>query len=959
MKSILRCLCLLLITSSCATQIQPKDASLPAQNAPAIPNVQQEPIAPFLTDIRQFTFAGTRAGEGYFSPDGRYLVFQSEREKANPFYQIYLTNLTNGTTRRISPGQGKTTCSWIHPDNKHILFASTHADPQLQQKVAQEWEARKAPKTKYSWSFDDAFDIYQTDFNGSFYKNLTKSPGYDAEGSYSPDGKWIAFASNRTAFTAPMTEEEKKLFAQDASVMMDIYLMRADGSQVKRLTTEPGYDGGPFFSPDGKRITYRHFTVDGTTAEVFTMNVDGSDKRQLTQLKAMSWAPFYHPSGDYIIFTTNKLGYHNFELYMIDVDGKHDPVRVTDLPGFDGLPVFTPDGQSVLWSHTNERGEAQLFQGKWNDSLARQALGLMPRVPSLAAAASKNWVEYLASAHLAGRATGSPEEAEYMKALAKTFTALGLKTDLQNYQFTSGVELDSTQPNLLQISFNGQIENLATAKDWTPLSFSQTGKYSAAAAVFAGYGIVAPVSGTQVAYDSYAGLQVKDKWVVVFSGVPEDVGNERRYFLHGFAQISHKAMMARARGARGLIIVEDTLAHPTNLTLTYEGRGEDLGIPVVRLSPQIADRLFATAGTSRSDWTTKLSKGECDGLDLNKLTIAAEINLHLKKSAAQNVLALLKTPGATSTVVIGAHGDHLGLGEMGNSLSRDHNHQKGSKIHFGADDNASGVAGVLQIAADLTQQVKSGKLKLKQNILFAIWSGEEVGILGSNQFLKDTSGLKISAYLNLDMIGRYRNHVMIQGTGSAFEWKELVERLSTRSSLNIHTLEDPYLPSDALAFYMKGIPVLMAFTGAHAEYHTPKDTADLINYEGLTQIAEWMGNMAAILASSPKSLVTYQKVESTQRPDEKRSFRLYLGTVPDYSQDGKAGVVISGTSKDSPAEKAGLKAGDTIIELGGIKIKNLYDYVYCLQALKANQKVAMRIVRQGREKEVEITPVLK
>ena len=351
-------------------------ASKPAVTKPIAAMATTTPA--FLSDIRQLSFDGLRAGEGYFSQDGRYMVFQSEREQTNPFYQIYLMDLTQGTTHRLSPGKGKTTCAWIHPDNKRVLFSSTHADPKLKQKVAEELESRKAPKSKYSWSFDDAFEIYETDFKGSAYKNLTRSPGYDAEGSYSPDGKWIAFASNRRGFTGKLSEKENELFKRDPSSQMDLYIMRADGSEPKRLTTDLGYDGGPFFSPDGKRLVYRHFTEDGGTAEVFTIAVDGSDKKQITRIKAMSWAPFYHPNGDYIIFTSNKYGYQNFELFIIDTEGKREPVRVTDLAGFDGLPVFTPDGEFLVWSHTNERGEAQLFRAKWNDMLARQALGLPP-----------------------------------------------------------------------------------------------------------------------------------------------------------------------------------------------------------------------------------------------------------------------------------------------------------------------------------------------------------------------------------------------------------------------------------------------------------------------------------------------------------------------------------------------------------------------------------------------------
>jgi len=920
-----------------------------------------ESVPAYLTNIHQFTFAGARAGEGYFSKDGHYLIFQSEREKENPFYQIYLLDMKTGQERRISNGQGKTTCSWISPDNKHILFASTHADPKLKDKVAEEWAARKKPKSKYSWSFDDAFDIYETDFKGSYYKNLTHSPGYDAEGSYSPDGKWIAFASNRSGYTEKLSDEDQALFAKDPSSQMEIYIMRADGKDVRRLTHALGYDGGPFFSPDGKRLVYRHFSVDGMTAEVHSMNIDGSDDKEITHLKAMSWAPFYHPSGDYLIFTTNKQGYQNFELYIVDVNGTREPVRVTDLPGFDGLPVFSPDGKKLIWSHTNERGEAQLFAADWNDSLARQALKLDPATPDVKVMQAginpedaKVWVEYLASEHMQGRATGSPQEAEYLATIAKQFAALGLKPVgkefLQAYEFTSGIELD--RPNELELHVADLKVKPALSQDWIPLSYSKTGHFAMAPIVFAGYGISAPAAGDQMAYDSYAGLDVKGKWVLAFNGLPDDVSNQRRFFLNTYSRLQHKAMTARSMGAVGLIIVDDAMSPSPELKLTFEGRGEDAGLPVLRLSPKIADQIFKAAKTTRKEWTSKLAKGETAGFALENVTAQSDVALKFKKSQARNAVALLKVPGATSTIAIGAHGDHLGHGEMGNSLWRG----EPGAIHYGADDNASGVAGVMAIAKDLSERAKV--LHLKQNVLFAVWTGEEIGILGSTHFANENK-LKLSAYLNLDMIGRYRDQLLVEGAGSAKEWKGLVEENNLLHPLNVHTTDDPYLPSDALTFYLKQVPILFMFTGSHAEYHSPKDRAELINYDGLAKTSEWTEAMAVKLASSAKPLVNYVKVEGGQRPGEERSFRLYLGTVPDYSQDGKKGVVISGTSKDSPAEKAGLLAGDMIVELGGMKVQNLYDYVYCLQALKAGQKVVMRVMRQGHEKDLEITPVLK
>ncbi|MBX3022959.1 MAG: M28 family peptidase [Bdellovibrionales bacterium] len=933
--------CVLILLSGCKSTAPKSAPEAPSTNA-ATPT--------FIRNMRQLTFEGARAGEGYFSRDGRYLIFQSEREKNNPFYQMYVMDTKTGATTRVSPGQGKTTCGWIHPSNRIVLFSSTHADPQVKQKAEAEWAERKNPKQRYSWNFDETYDIYQSNLNGKGLKNLTKVKGYDAEGSYSPDGKLIAFASNRSAYDGSMSEGDKKAFERDPSYMMDIYIMNANGSGVKRLTTDAGYDGGPFFSPDGKSITYRHFTADGKTAEVYTMKIDGSDRKQITRLGAMSWAPFYHPSGDYLIFASNKYGYQNFELFIVDREGLRDPVRATDMAGFDGLPVFTPDGLNLVWTHANEKGEAQLYRAQWDDAAARKALGLAPHAPK----ASHAWVEYLADPYFEGRLTGSVKEKEYTQALADAFKAMGLKPGagssyIQTYEFTSGLELGPK--NDVQVDTAGKSETLAQGRDWMPLSYSKNGEFNKAAMVFAGYGITAPATGQQAAYNSYEGLDVKNKWAVVFSSLPEDITNERRFFLHIYSRLQHKALAARQNGAIGLVVIDDVHAAKSALKLNFEGRSEDAGLAVIRFSPEAAERLFAGAKTSRQEWTRKLATGQTASFTFPQ-QLQAHVDLIFKKSSARNVLAMLPAANAKSTVLVGAHLDHLGHGELGNSLT------PGKHLpHVGADDNASGVAGIMEIAAQLSQRVKSGEFKPKQNILFGLWTGEEIGILGSAYFAR-TDTRKLSASLNLDMIGRYRDQLMVQGVASAREWKGLVEQTNAIDPLNIQTQEDPYVPSDGLTFYMKGLPSIMLFTGSHPQYHTPSDTPDLINYEGLAKVASFGARIVERLASAATSPVTYQKVESTNAQPA-RGLRLYLGTIPDYARELPQGVAITGTSKGSPAEKAGLLAGDVILELGGIKIKNLQDYVYCLQALKANQKTTMRILRAGQERELQIVPLAK
>jgi Tol biopolymer transport system component len=354
-------------------------AVLPA-GAPQAQEPQIHHERDFLSRIRRLTVEGRRAGEGYWSPDGQRLVFQSEREPGNPFYQIYTIDLRTGETARISPGTGKTTCAFFRPGTDQILFSSTHHDPKSRQFQEEELAFRASGKERrYAWDYDAETEIYVFTESTGGLRRLTHARGYDAEASYSPDGNWIAFASTRDAYGRTLTEAERKQLEMDPSYFAEIYIMRADGSDGRRLTHVNGYDGGPFFSPDGRRIVWRRFDEQGLIADIWTMNVDGSDQRRVTDFGAMSWAPYIHPSGEYILFASNKLGFENFEVYMVDVEGRREPVRVTYSDGFDGLPVPSPDGRQIAWTSSRGGGrEGQIYVAAWNHESARRAIGAAP-----------------------------------------------------------------------------------------------------------------------------------------------------------------------------------------------------------------------------------------------------------------------------------------------------------------------------------------------------------------------------------------------------------------------------------------------------------------------------------------------------------------------------------------------------------------------------------------------------
>ena len=331
-----------------------------------------------LTGTYQLITDSLRSGEGYFSADGDRFIFQSEVSGGNPFYQIFLRDLETGATDLVSPGIGLTTCAWIHPTLDRIMFSSTHEDPEALIKQTEEIRIRESGVDRpYGWDYDSHYEIYQANTDGTNMINLTNSAGYDAEGSYSTDGSKILFASNRNAYSRVLSQAEQVLFEDDSSYFMDLYIMNADGSDVQQLTHSPGYDGGPFFSPDNTQVVWRRFNPDGNSAEIWTMDVDGGNQRQLTAESMVAWGPYFHPSGDYIVYSSNVLGHANFELFMIDPLGAKPPIRVTNTEGTDILPVFSPDGNSLSWSTTRTPdGTSQIHIGQWDHQRALELLGL-------------------------------------------------------------------------------------------------------------------------------------------------------------------------------------------------------------------------------------------------------------------------------------------------------------------------------------------------------------------------------------------------------------------------------------------------------------------------------------------------------------------------------------------------------------------------------------------------------
>jgi Tol biopolymer transport system component len=926
------------------------------------------------------------------------MTFQSEREPGNPFYQIYVLDLGSGDTRRVSPGTGKTTCSFFRPGTDELIFASTHLDPASESIQKAELEFRASGKSRrYSWDYDEHMDIFVVRRDGSQLRRLTDAPGYDAEGAVSPDGRLIVFCSLRDAYpVAKLSPEDRKRLETDPSWFGEIYLMNADGSDQRRLTRTPGYDGGPFFTPDGRRIVWRRFDEKGVNADVYTMDLEGGDVRRLTDFGAMSWAPYPHPSGQYFIFTANKLGFDNFELFLVDGAGIKEPVRVTYTDGFDGLPVFAPDGKRLAWtSNRTADKQSQIFLATWNHEAALAALAASPpRTPGGAPAAFfapaaaaapvpattpaakgdvpalspeireadlRTHVEFLASDALEGRRTGTEgarRAADYLQQRLRETGLIplpGAGGFEQPFEFTATTEVVPTE-NRLTLTRNGAPPApFLVDTDFRPLSFSATTSVEGEV-VFAGYGLVVPGKAGE-GYDSYAGVNVSNKIVLVLRYVPEGVEAKRRQELNRYAGLRYKALMARERGARALLVVSGPNSPNTGelIGMSSDGSLSGSGIAAVSVGSRLVDALFQGTGkdlrTLQSGLDTENPHAESSfAFPATRIALATAVR-QVKQSDRNLLAAIPPSQGVSSYVMVGAHYDHLGRGDN-NSL-----HHKGeeNQIHNGADDNASGVAAVLEIAAEIASRPAT---EPHRGLIVALWSGEELGLLGSSHYADHpTLALSnVAAYVNFDMVGRLReNKLTLQGAGSSSVWRRLAEKRNVAAGFALTLQEDPYLPTDVTAFYPKGLPVLNFFTGSHEDYHRPTDKPATLNYPGIERITRFADGIVRDLLRPSETLDYLKVARSSSEGGSRETLRAYLGTIPDYATE-VSGVKLTGVRGGSPADKAGLKGGDIIIEFGGQKIANIYDYTYALDAVKIGKPVDIVVTRGTDRVKLTVTP---
>ncbi|MGH9387794.1 MAG: M28 family peptidase [Vicinamibacterales bacterium] len=572
-------------------------------------------------------------------------------------------------------------------------------------------------------------------------------------------------------------------------------------------------------------------------------------------------------------------------------------------------------------------------------------------------------VETLASGKFDGRLTGSAGErlaADYLISELKRIGAKplpGLADFRAPFTFTAGSKDGGTK---LTIAAEGSAaRTFAAPTDVLALSFSDTAEASATV-VFAGYGLVVPES-QNFGYDSYAGLDVKDKVVLVLRYFPEDADQQTRAILARYADLRYKAQAARQRGAKAMLVVTGPGSPNAGATVPmgFDTAIAGSGIAAASLTTDAARSIFSAAGKSLEAVQKELDSGNphVAGFAIPSVTVTLDAKVLRQQQTGSNVLAYLPaTTPVTSVerpwVAVGAHYDHLGHGTTGGSLATK---EDAGKTHHGADDNASGSATVLAIAEALSQQPR------RRHLLVGFWSGEELGLLGSNAFVTNPPMplAQMAAYLNFDMVGRVQdNKLTVQATGTSAMWPKLLEQANIAAGFDLVLQEDPYQPTDVGSFNQASVACLAFFTGAHVDYHKPGDTADKINYEDLDRVGEFATAIVKRLMEADQA-PQFTKVEQKRDSGGGRAgLRLFTGTIPDYASDVK-GLLLGGVIGGGPAEQAGLQKGDVIVEIAGQSITNIYDYTYALELLKIGQPAKVVYMRAGEKKETTLTPAAR
>lgn len=583
------------------------------------------------------------------------------------------------------------------------------------------------------------------------------------------------------------------------------------------------------------------------------------------------------------------------------------------------------------------------------------AVGQSSNEPS--ASKLQQHVSYLASDALDGRRTGTAGANDAARYIAGEFARLGLKPAtagpatrrpsqimpryLQSFPYVAGLELGKRNELLVGPTSH----RLALGEDWSPLGFSTTGSVTAPI-VFVGFGIKAP----ELNHDDYRALPVTGNIALALAGTPDGENAHGRFFR--YTDVHLKAIAARDAGAKAMLLItpEASVKRSHLARLEYNNIARDVGLPIAVVSQQAIAKL--SPELSLFELQRLATSKEPAGVKIIAGPFTLTTDLVRKEVPAYNVIGVLEGSDRllkNETIVIGAHYDHLGRGGSG-SLA-----QRSGEIHHGADDNASGTAGVLELARLFTSQ----RPRPKRTIVFIAFGGEEEGLLGSNYYVNHPIMplANTVAMINMDMIGRMKEgKLVVGGVGTAKEWRDIITQgtADPNRSFTLTLNEDGYGPSDHASFYAKQIPVLFFWTGTHNDYHKPSDTFEKINYADEARILNLVSYIVKQIDAADKRLTyTTAKAEPTPRTG---GFRVYLGTIPNYAESND-GLLIDGVRDDSPAAKAGLKTGDRIVKIGTRDIKNVYDYTYALGEMKAGEEYVIEVLRGKDRLSLKIKPI--
>ncbi|MBP6977291.1 MAG: M20/M25/M40 family metallo-hydrolase [Bacteroidales bacterium] len=553
----------------------------------------------------------------------------------------------------------------------------------------------------------------------------------------------------------------------------------------------------------------------------------------------------------------------------------------------------------------------------------------------------KQHVDYLASDSLQGRRSGTTGGWMAATYIRDQFRSYGLELmgdeGFQYFEIVTDAKLGT--PNTLSFeSVTGE-----PGIDFIPFSYSGNGTLTSTVN-FVGYGF--DFSADSVVWDDYEGMDVSGQWVMILLSDPE-TDNPGSVFA-SYGDTWGKILKARDHGAAGIFFVTPVKMEKNDILtgLQLERSTSRAGIPVIHLSRKTADRMLSSMGKTIGELESGLNAGHQPGSFRIPVKVSATVNVIYQKARTQNVVAILRGSDpalAGEYIVVGAHYDHLGMGGPGsNSRALDT-----VAVHNGADDNASGVAGMLGLAEELTLN----RDKIRRSVLFVAFDAEEMGLLGSKYFVDQSKEMmdKTDAMINMDMIGRFypeEKPLLISGTGTSAESETLLDQVAADLDFKLAYSPEGYGASDHSSFYAVDIPVFFITSGAHDDYHMPEDDADRIHYAGIQQIVAFLYDLMMVM-DERESALTFQEAGPKEPPRSGRGFKVTLGILPDFASTDNTGLRIDAVRKGGPADQGGLLKGDRIVALNGKTVTNIYDYMARLKELETGQVAAVEVIREG------------